>query len=527
MISTAHGLATAAGLRVLQDGGNAVDAILTAANVLGVVLPTTSGIGGDTFAVYYDAGERRVHAVNASGPAPRALSVETLHRLGHDALPFRGMLSPTVPGAVDAMTTMLERWGSGKFDLAAILAPAIHYAENGAPIGANIWLRWEDQVELLSHYPTSRAVFLRDDGKMYPLGSLHRQRDLAQSLRLLARGGRDVLYGGELAERIVAYSKAHGGVFALEDFASYRCEVVEPLAVQYHNHTIYTNPPPSQGLILLEALNIVEPFDLASYGFGSVEAVHALVEAKKLAYADRNAYFGDPAFVANPTAQVLSKRFASHRRAEFDPDRAIHAPKPGALPEREGDTTYLCAADRDGNMVSLITSISASFGCGEVVEGTGILLNNRGGRGFRMDHGHPNTLLPGRRTMHTLSAYFVELASGAKLAGGTPGGDAQPQWNLQVLTNVLDFDMNVQEAIDAPRWESTPGTDPAGLDEPFRLQLEPGFAPETHDALATRGHALSDADPARGGSVQLIMRTWDRAYFGGTDHRTDGGVLGI
>jgi gamma-glutamyltranspeptidase / glutathione hydrolase len=527
MISTGHGLATTAGLRVLQDGGNAVDAILTAAAVLGVVLPTTSGIGGDTFAVYYNASERKVRAINASGPAPHALSVEALHRLGHDGLPFRGMLSPTVPGAVDAMSTMLERWGSGRFDLAAVLAPAIHYADIGAPIGANIWVRWNDQRALLNKYPSSRAVFLHDDGRMYPLGALHRQRDLATSLRTIARGGRDAFYEGELAERIVAYSRAHGGVFALEDFASYRCEIVEPLAVRYHNHTIYTNPPPSQGLILLEQLNIVEAFDLGSFGFGSGDAVHALVEAKKLAYADRNAYFGDPAFVTNPTPDVLSKTFAAHRRAEFDPDRAIDAPQAGALPERVGDTTYLCAADRDGNMVSMITSISASFGCGEVIEGTGILLNNRGGRGFRMDPGHPNMLQPGRRTMHTLSAYFVELANGAKLAGGTPGGDAQPQWNLQVLTNLLDFDMNVQEAIDAPRWESTPGTDPAGLDEPFRLALEPGFAPETQDVLASRGHELREADPARGGSVQLIMRTWDRAYFGGADRRTDGSVMGL
>lgn len=527
MISTAHPLATAAGLRVLQDGGNAVDAAFTAANVLGVVLPTTSGIGGDSFAVYFDAREHRVHAINGSGPAPRALTRAAVRERGFEALPTRGMLSATVPGAVDVMARMVERWGSGRYGLAAILAPAIHYAEAGAPVGANIGLRWSDNETLVRGFPTTAKIFLEAAGHAPPPGTLHRQPDLARSLRAIAAGGRDAFYRGELAAAIVAYSRAHGGLFAPEDFADYACEIVAPLVTRYRDDLVYTNPPASHGVILLELLAIAEGFDLGAMGMGSAEAIHTLVEAKKLAYADRNAYFGDPATTENPLPRVLDADFVARRRAQIDPERALDAPPPGALSETLGDTTYLCTADHAGNMVSLITSISSEFGCADVVEGTGILLNNRGGRGFRAEPGHPNVFGPGKRTMHTLHAYFIASGDGTRIAGGTPGGDGQPQWNAQVITNLLDFGCDPQAAIDAPRWTAQPGTDPEFLDGPFRLALEPGFSDDAVAGLHARGHRIAGADPARGGSAHLIVRGPEGIYAGASDPRTDGGTAGF
>src|SRR5215208_2743817 len=372
VVAAAHPLAAAAGLEALLSGGNAIDAALTTAGVMGVVQPMMSGLGGDTFLLYYQRAERRLWAINGSGPAPRALSVEYLqaHRNGH--LPARGMLSAGVPGAVDAMCTALERWGSGQFDLPRILAPAIRYAEQGVPVGQGVAARWGPQRDVLAEYAGSDRVYLRD-GHPYRAGDVLRLPELAASLRLVARGGREVFYRGELAEHIARYSREHGGLIDEADLAAYQCEVYEPISSSYRDYTVYTTAPPSQGAILLDAL--------------------------------------------------LSKYYATERRAAIHDDLALDIVAPGALPEAVGDTTYLCAADRDGNLVSLITSLSNPFGCADVVDGTGILLNNRVGRGFSVDPTHLNVVMPGKRTMHTLHCYMVFRGETPHLVGGTPGGD--------------------------------------------------------------------------------------------------------
>jgi gamma-glutamyltranspeptidase/glutathione hydrolase len=525
MVATGHPLASAAGARVLGDGGNAIDAAFTAAAVLGVVQPMMSGLGGESFLLYYDRSSQRTWAVNGSGPAPRALSLDYLHKHTGGTLPPRGMLSAGVPGAVDVMCTALERWG-GRFDLGHILAPAIRYAEDGVPVAESVAAIWALEQPTLARFPSSMRTLLRD-GRAYRVGERLRMPDYAAALRCIAAGGRDAFYTGALAERIAAYCRSHGGLLDEADLAAYRCEVGAPIETTYRDYTVQTTAPPSQGTILLEELNLVETFDLQRLPWGGADAVHAMVEAKKLAFADRNAYLGDPRFRVNPLSAMLSKEYARHRREAIRMTSALHAADPGALPEQTGETTYLCTADRDGNLVSLITSLSSAFGGAEVVEDTGILLNNRVGRGFSTDPASPNVLAPAKRTMHTLHPYLVFRGEEPLLVGGTPGGDAQPQINLQVLTNMLDWGMNVQQAIEAPRWWSVPGTDPSSVDAPFELRLESGFARETRTELERRGHTVISSGAFTWFGAQVIKVDREAGcYHGGSDPRVDGCAIG-
>jgi gamma-glutamyltranspeptidase / glutathione hydrolase len=525
LVAAGHPLASAAGLEVLLGGGNAVDAALTMAAVMGVVQPMMSGLGGDTFLLYHDRAARRTWAINGSGPAPQELTLDYLREHHTGRLPDRGLLAAGVPGAVDTMCTALERWGSGRYDLARVLAPAIRYAEEGAPVGEAVAARWAAHRDVLLRYESS-ALLLRG-GHPYVAGEVCRLPELAASLRAVAAGGRDAFYRGALADRIVAYSHAKGGVLSADDLASYRCEVYDPIRTTYRDYTVCTTAPPSHGPILLEELNLVEGYDLAGLPWGSPRAIHLQVEAKKLAFADRNAYLADPRFGSNPLDVLLAKSYAEARREAIHDDLALDIVSPGALPEAVGDTTYLCAADRDGNLVSLITSLANPFGCGDVVPGTGILLNNRAGRGFSTDPAHPNVLAPGKRTMHTLHCYLVFRADEPYLVGGTPGGDAQPQWNLQVLTNVLDWGLNVQQAVEAPRWWSYPGSDPGAVGAPFELRLEAGFAEDTWTGLELLGHRLRLQRDFEASGAQLILVDGEHgAYHGASDPRTDGCAIG-
>jgi gamma-glutamyltranspeptidase/glutathione hydrolase len=524
MVATGHPLASAAGAQALCDGGNAIDAAFTAAAVLGVVQPMMSGLGGDSFLLFHDRSGRRTWAINGSGPAPRALSLDYLREHTGGTLPGRGVLSAGVPGSVDVMCTALERWG--RLDLGRVLAPAIRYAEDGAPIAESVAAIWALEQPTLAQFPSSASTLLRD-GRACRVGERLRMPEYAATLRRIAAGGRDAFYTGEPAERIAAYCRAHGGLLDEADLAAYRCEVGAPIETTYRDCTVQTTAPPSQGAILLEELNLVETFDLQSLPWGGPDAVHLMAEAKKLAFADRNAYLGDPSFRANPLSALLSKEYARKRREAIRLDSALRHAEPGALPEHSGDTTYLCAADRDGNLVSLITSLSAAFGCGEVIEGTGMLLNNRVGRGFSTDPASPNVLAPGKRTMHTLLPYLVLRGEEPLLAGGTPGGDAQPQINLQVITNILEWGMNVQQAIEAPRWASFPGTDPASLASPFELRLEPGFPRETVAELERRGHTVVAGGPFTWFGAQVIrVDAGAGCYHGGSDPRVDGCAIG-
>jgi len=507
-------------------GGNAIDAAVAIAGVLGVVQPMMSGVGGDTFLLFWRAADRRVYALNGSGIAPFAASREWFVNHGYATMPVRGMLSASVPGAVDAMVTALTRWGSNRFSLAELLRPAIEYAERGFPIAPRVAHWCAVAAPIIAQYPSTAKLYL-PQGRPPRIGEVLTNPDLATSLRAIASEGADAFYRGSIARQIVRYCQDHGGLFTEQEFSAHRSEVYDPIHTTYRGLTVYTTAPPSQGLILLVLLNILEGFEPAQLGWGIPEAVHLMVEAKKLVFADRLAYLGDPQFVNNPLSELLSKAHAARRRQAIDPARAQTRVPAGALPEAVGDTSSFCVADGEGNMVSYIASISASFGSAEVVEGTGILLNNRAGRGFTLQEGHPNCIAPGKRTMHTLMAFLACRDGKPVLAWGTPGGDAQPQWNLQILSHIVDAGMTVQQAIEAPRWMSFPGTDPANEGKPLELRLEEGFPEATIATLRSLGHRIVPMGEMESGGGAQAIALHDGAYIGGSDPRVDGCAIGI
>lgn len=529
MVATQHPLATAAGLWALERGGNAVDAALAAAGVCGVVLPASCGLGGDCFLLYYDAKAQTVTAVNGSGAAPMGATTDYYHEHGYIAkMPTRGPLSVGIPGAVDAYFTAFERWGSIR--ISDLLRPAEQYARTGyalTPSGASMI---GEYAEILKEQPGGAAKTLLKGGKDAPrTGHILKNEDLADSISILRRHGRNAFYEGELAAKIAKWMAKHGGLITEADLAAHTSEVYAPISTTYRGHTVYTTAPPSQGLILLQELNILANADLSGMDPRGAAALHLMIEAKKLAFADRNRYAGDPKFVNFPLDTLISPTRGAQHFLAIDPDHArVDDPALSLIPELAADTTYFCTMDQEGNAVSLIHSLSAAFGSGCLVDGTGIFLNNRAGRGFSLQPGHPNILAPGKRTMHTLHCYAVTRADGTlAFVGGTPGGDQQPQWNMQAISNILDYGMSPQEAVEAPRWTSFPGTDPANLPNPYEVRIERRFPDETLMELRRRGHSVHAlAEWGAGGSAQIIA--WeDGICYGGSDPRTEGVALGF
>jgi gamma-glutamyltranspeptidase/glutathione hydrolase len=514
--------AAAAGLAVLMEGGNAFDAAIATALVEGLTLPGACGLGGDAFVVLYNAAEGRPYAVNGSGVAPGATSRERFTSRGLTTMPLSGLDSASVPGAPDAYWTVHQRFGS--LPWRRLFEPAIRYAEEGLAVSPRLHRTISGSRAKLGQFASSSAVYF-PGGEPPAVGSLYRRPAYGRSLRLLAEGGPDAYYRGPIAAEVVRYSQEQGGLFSAEDFAAHRTEVYQPLRTTYHGVEVCETAPPSQGLLVLEMLNILEGFDLAGAGFGTPEAVHLMVEAKKLAFADRLRYAGDPRFVDVPLRQLLDKGFAARRRGEIDPQRAA-GNVAGALPETlHGDTSSFVVADGQGNAVSFIHSLSAGFGSGVVAGETGITLNNRAGRGFSLEEGHPNVIAGGKRTMHTLNCYLL-LREGALYAvGGTPGGDMQPQWNVQTITNLVDFGMGPQEAVEAPRWYAFPGTDPEHAGKPQEVRLESRFTPALAPGLARRGHQVADLGPWSGGACQLILRQ-PAPVTGGPDGAPSGAAAG-
>jgi gamma-glutamyltranspeptidase len=449
MVSCAHYLATLAGLRILQRGGNAVDAAIAANAAMTVVYPSTCSAGGDLFLLIWEAKTRRLHALNASGRAPRAMTPDYFAAQQLSEIPGSGPLSITVPGAVDGWFEALTRFG--RLSPQEVFAPAIGYAEEGIPVTARLasWLE-RAAAPLLRRWETTARVFL-PQGRLLQTGDILRQPDLARTYRLLAEEGRDAFYRGPLARSIVESVQRYGGLLSLEDLQAHRSDWVEPLSTTYRGYQVYEFPPNSQGMTVLQMLNILEGYDLQARGYQTPETLHLLIEAKKLAFADRDRYISDPAFVKVPIERLLSKEYAEQQRARIDPTRAASGAE--GEPEREGDTMYLCVVDREGNAVSLIQSLFYSWGSGIVAGETGVLLHNRGAY-FSLNPHHVNSLQPGKRTMHTLAPALVCREGRPWLVLGTMGADAQPQVHVQLLTAVIDFGLTIQEAINAPRWRS-------------------------------------------------------------------------
>jgi gamma-glutamyltranspeptidase/glutathione hydrolase len=517
VVSAENPLAAQAGASVLAHGGNAMDAAIATNAVMGVVEPMMNGIGGDLFAIVYDAKSGKLYGLNASGWAPAGLSVEFLKSKGISKMPQRGIQSVTVPGAVDGWAKLIARFGTKKF--AELLAPAIYYSRQGFPVPEWDAAYWADEVDLLKQDKNAAATYLVD-GHAPRVGEIFRNPDLAHSLGAIASGGRDAYYRGESAKSIVALSGRLGGTMTLEDLADYSSEWVEPISTAYHGWTVYEIPPNGQGIAALEMLNIMEQFSLAQFGHNSTDALHAMIEAKKLAYADMYRYVADPKFGQIPVQGMLSKEYAAKRAKLVDMAKANCDVLPGEPPlATGGDTTYLTVTDSDGNMVSLIQSNYSGFGSGLVADGTGFALQNRGGL-FSLDPNSPNKLAGHKRPLHTIIPGFMSNGQ-ERIAFGIMGGFNQAQAHAQFVSNVVDFGMNIQEALEAARFSKYTF---AGCD----VYLEDRVSLAVREGLTERGHKidLHGAYSAVMGGGQAVQRDISTGVnFGASDPRKDGEAI--
>ncbi len=507
----------------MASGGNAFDAAVTVAAVEAVTVPPACGLGGEPFVIMYDAKSGLAHGLNGSGKAPLAASRDFFIERGHKFMPLEGPLAAAIPGEAQAWEQIAEKFGTRP--LSKLLEPAIEYAERGFAVSAELARGFEILSPKLARFPESRDIFTHDGRPLLP-GETLVQKDLARTLKQIASGGAEAFYKGDVGRETARAIQSAGGLYTYQEIADHENEWYQPpISTTYHGHTVYETAPPSQGLALLEMLNILEGYDLADMGFYTAESVHTMVEAKKLAFADRNRYAGDPDFVSMPVSELISKRFAARRREMITGTTGRYEAGPVAAPiPGDGNTSYFCVVDAEGNAVSFIHSLSMGFGSGFVAGNTGALLNNRVGRGFSLVEGHPNVIEGGKRTMHTLNAYMVMREGKPYLIGGTPGGDNQIGWNAQVISNALDHGMSAQQAVEAPRWTSTPGSDPHSIDDPFVLELEGGMSAADVESLKARGHDVV-VHPGRvfGGSAKLIVidpATGVRTA--GSDPRSDG-----
>lgn len=525
MVCSAHPVAAFIGLGILQRGGNAFDAAIAVAAAEGVVLPMKCGLGGDAFVVLHDARKGETVAFNGSGVAAAGATADYYRGQGYKAMPLDGVHAVSVPGGVAVYEALWKRHGT--MDWPELWEPAIRLADEGIAITKYISARFADRADTLATFAHSAAQFL-PNGRVPAAGERWSAPKLAKSLRIVAKGGADAFYRGELAEKLLAFLKKEGQTFTADDFAQQKAVMYAPISTNYRGATVYETAPHSQGFLVLEQLNIIEGFDLGTLAPYSPERMHLLIEAKKLAFADRNRYAGDPAFVKWPLQTLISKEHAARRRAEIDPRRA-QWPDGALLPEHGADTSYFAVADGNGNAISFIHSLSNAFGSCVVAGETGITLNNRAGRGFSLDPMHPNCIAPGRRTMHTLNAYMIHRDGKPWLVGGTPGGDQQVQWNTQVITNLIDHRMSLQEAVEAPRFHSFPGTDPVNLGRAPVVKAEARVPEATREALARLGHTVETLGAwGGGGAVQLIQIDHKNGVLrGASDPRPGGLALGL
>jgi gamma-glutamyltranspeptidase / glutathione hydrolase len=517
VVSAENPLAAQAGANVLAHGGNAVDAAIATNAVMGVVEPMMNGIGGDLFAIVYDAKSGKLYGLNASGWAPAGLSVEFLKSKGIAKMPQKGIQSVTVPGAVDGWAKLIARFGTKKF--AELLAAAIYYSREGFPVPEWDAAYWADEVDLLKQDKNAAATYL-SGGHAPRMGEVFRNPDLARSLEAIASGGRDAYYRGESAKSIVALSGRLGGTMTPEDLADYSSEWVEPISSTYHGWTVYEIPPNGQGIAALEMLNIMEQFSLGQFGHNSTDALHAMIEAKKLAYSDMYRYVADPKFSQVPVQGMLSKEYAAQRAKLVDMAKANCDVLPGEPPmATSGDTTYLTVTDGDGNMVSLIQSNYAEFGSGLVADGTGFALQNRGGL-FSLDPDSPNKLAGHKRPLHTIIPGFMSNGQ-ERIAFGIMGGFNQAQAHAQFVSNVVDFGMNIQEALEAARFRKVTF---AGCD----VDLEDRVPLGVRDGLTARGHKINlhGAYSAVMGGGQAVQRDISTGVnYGASDPRKDGEAI--
>ncbi len=524
MVCSSHYLASAAGLRLLHAGGNAVDAAIGTAAVLGLVEPHMSGPGGDGFLMLHLGETGQIRCVNGTGPAPSRATRELFAERG---IPTKGIRSVSVPGIVGAW--LLAHAEHGSLPLETVFAPACEIAELGFPlspkVAASLAVEAAAGSPICTH-PASAAVYA-PDGTPLQAGQICRNPDYARTLVRLTREGVDAMYRGPIGAALLELSREHDGLFEERDLHDFAAFWQEPISTTYRGHEVFEYPPSSSGHVLLQELNLIEHFPISSYGLLTPESIHVMVEAKKLAFADRERYLGDPDWVRIPLAGLLSKAYSAERVRLIREDRAATGIAAGR-PDGAEETTCFCVADRFGNAVCQLQSIQTAWGSGTIVEGTGVLLNNRMTY-WHLDPGHPDELRPGKRVRHTMNPYMVKKEGELVLVGGTPGADTQVQTNMQVISHVLDFGLNVQEAVEAPRWRHTQnGTE---SDYPHtcadELLLEDRFAAAVREGLAQRGHVIRRlGDWAATGSEQMIQRDPATGVLaGGSDPRRDSQAL--
>jgi gamma-glutamyltranspeptidase/glutathione hydrolase len=525
MAATSHPLATQIALDILRRGGSAVDAAIAANAALGLMEPTGNGIGGDLFAIVWDAKSARLYGLNASGRSPRRLSLEWFVENGHTSIPPFGPLPVSVPGTVDGWFELHGRFG--RLPMKEILQPTIDYARHGHPVHETIAFYWSLSIETRAEYP-GFVEQMTIDGRAPAKGELWKNPNLANTLERIASEGRDVFYKGDMARTIGEYMQANGGFLSYADMAAHESEWVEPVSVNYRGYDVWELPPNGQGIAALQMLNILERHDVASMGFGSADYIHLFLEAKKLAFEDRARFYADPAWMDVSVARLLSDDYTAERDALINMEKAADA-YPHGDPEvlRTGDTIYLTTADRDGNMVSLIQSNYRGMGSGMTPPGLGFVLQDRGEL-FSLQEGHPNAFAPGKRPFHTIIPAFITKDGKPWISFGLMGGDMQPQGHVQIVVNLVDFGMGLQEAGDAPRIYHWGSSEPTGetMTDGGIAALETGIDYAVIRELVMRGHTIQ-ADVGNYGGYQAIMKhpefgTW----FGASESRKDGQAAG-
>ncbi|MEP7077547.1 MAG: gamma-glutamyltransferase [Chthoniobacterales bacterium] len=540
MVCTSVPAATQAGLDILKRGGSAVDAAIAANSTLGLMEPVSNGVGGDLFAIVYSAKENKLYGLNGSGRSPLGLSYEQmkaeLAKLQRETIPPQGMLPISVPGTVDAWAELHKKFG--RLKLSDDLAPAIRYAEEGFPVTELIAYYWAFGPRIYKDLPGGflQTYTLDGKGRTPAKGDIFKNTALASTLRLIGEKGRDAFYKGEIADKIDAFMQANGGWLRKVDFEKHTSTWVDPVSTNYRGYDVFELPPNGQGIATLEILNILEGFDLRAMGRNSPDALHAMIEAKKLAWADRAKFYADPAFAKIPVAGLISKSYAAERRKLIDPQHAAKQIEPGNPALDQGDTIYMCTADDEGNMVSLIQSNYRGMGSGIVVPGLGFMLQDRG-QLFSMEPNHANVFAPGKRPFHTIIPGFVMKDGKPWEAFGVMGGGMQPQGHTQVLTNQIDFGLGAQEAGDAARWQHESGQEPTGtgatesgakVDGGGFVDVESGIPYETVRELKRRGHDVRLDVGGYGGYQAIKVETHDgqRVYVGASESRKDGQAAG-
>jgi len=560
MVCTSVPAATQVGLDILKRGGSAVDAAIAANASLGLMEPVSNGIGGDLFAIVYSAKENKLYGINGSGRSPLDLNYDQmkaeLEKLGRKTIPPRGMLPINVPGCVDAWSELHKKFG--KLKLSDDLAPAAKYADEGFPVTELIAFYWHFAPEIYKDSPGAFLETYTVDGKgrTPAKGEVFKNSALAKTLRLIGEKGRDAFYKEEIADRIDKFMRENGGFLRKADFEKHTSTWVDPVSTNYRGYDVFELPPNGQGIAALEILNILEGFDLKAMGCNSAETLHAMIEAKKLAWADRANFYADPEFATIPLAQLISKQYAAERRKLIDPNHAAKTVAPGnpnaaqslkaqetaisglvakidsgqdARVTDDGDTIYMCTADDEGNMVSLIQSNYRGMGSGVVVPGLGFMFQDRGEL-FSMERGHANVYAPGKRPFHTIIPGFVMKDGKPWEAFGVMGGGMQPQGHVQVLINQIDFGLNVQEAGDASRWQHEGDNEPTGekMEKGGYVEVESGIPYEVVRELEKRGHDMRSDIGGYGGyqAIKVEMHDGQRVYVGASESRRDGQAAG-